>query len=138
MIIPKFIPIFRYNQVDMSQKVALKRELGLLEVTLSGVGIILGAGIYALIGKAAGLAGNSIWISFALSALIAVFTGLSYAELSSMFPKASAEYEYVTNAFSKKLAFIIGWLIIWSGVIGVLHSCTGFCRVLQCPFQCAC
>lgn len=61
MIIPKFIPILRHNQVDMSQKVALKRELGLLEVTLSGVGIILGAGIYALIGKAAGLAGNSLW-----------------------------------------------------------------------------
>lgn len=44
------------------KKVALKRELGLLEVTLSGVGIILGAGIYALIGKAAGLAGNSVWL----------------------------------------------------------------------------
>ena len=65
----------------MSEKVKLKRELGLLEVTLSGVGIILGAGIYAFIGKASGLAGNSIWISFAISAFIAVFTGLSYAEL---------------------------------------------------------
>lgn len=110
----------------MNQKVALKRELGLLEVTLSGVGIILGAGIYALIGKAAGLAGNSIWLSFALSALIAVFTGLSYAELSSMFPKASAEYEYIVNAFGKKLAFIIGWLIIWSGVIGASTVALGF------------
>ncbi len=108
------------------KKVALKRELGLLEVTLSGVGIILGAGIYALIGKAAGLAGNSVWLSFALSALVAVFTGLSYAELSSMFPKAGAEYEYVTNAFGKRLAFIIGWLIIWSGVIGASTVALGF------------
>ena len=58
----------------------LKRDLGPWEVTLSGVGIILGAGIYALIGEAAGLAGNAVWISFALSALVAVFTGLSYAE----------------------------------------------------------
>jgi len=135
MIIPKFIPIFRHNQVDMSQKVALKRELGLLEVTLSGVGIILGAGIYALIGKAAGLAGNSIWISFALSALIAVFTGLSYAELSSMFPKASAEYEYVTNAFSKKLAFIVGWLIIWSGVFGASTVALGFAGYFNAIFD---
>ncbi len=119
----------------MSQKVALKRELGLLEVTLSGVGIILGAGIYALIGKAAGLAGNSIWISFALSALIAVFTGLSYAELSSMFPKASAEYEYVTNAFSKKLAFIIGWLIIWSGVFGASTVALGFAGYFNAIFD---
>jgi len=110
----------------MSKKVALKRELGLLEVTLSGVGIILGAGIYALIGRAAGLAGNSVWISFAISAFIAIFTGLSYAELSSMFPKASAEYEYTLNAFGKKLAFIIGWLIILSGIIGASTVALGF------------
>ncbi len=135
MIIPKFIPIFRHNQVDMSQKVALKRELGLLEVTLSGVGIILGAGIYALIGKAAGLAGNSIWVSFALSAIIAVFTGLSYAELSSMFPKASAEYQYIMSAFSKKLAFIIGWLIIWSGVFGASTVALGFAGYFNAIFD---
>lgn len=110
----------------MTQKVELKRELGLLEVTLSGVGIILGAGIYALIGKATGIAGNSVWLSFAISALVAVFTGLSYAELSSMFPKASAEYEYTMNAFGKKLAFIIGWLIILSGVIGAATVALGF------------
>ena len=110
----------------MTRKVELKRELGLLEVTLSGVGIILGAGIYALIGKAAGLGGNSIWFSFALSALVAVFTGLSYAELASMFPKASAEYEYTRNAFGRRLAFIIGWLIILSAVIGAATVALGF------------
>ncbi len=108
------------------KKVALKRELGLLEITLSGVGIILGAGIYALIGKAAGLAGNSVWLSFVLSAIVAVFTGLSYAELSSMFPKAGAEYEYVMNAFGRRFAFIIGWLIIWSGVTGASTVALGF------------
>jgi nucleotide-binding universal stress UspA family protein len=70
--------------------VRLKRTLGLFEVTLSGIGIILGAGIYALIGEAAGLAGNAVWISFAISSLVALFTGLSYAELAPMFPKASA------------------------------------------------
>ncbi|HPY73526.1 MAG TPA: amino acid permease, partial [Methanothrix sp.] len=101
-------------------------DLGLFEVTLSGVGIILGAGIYALIGKAAELAGNSVWIAFALAALIAVFTGLSYAELSSIFPRASAEYEYTNRAFGKRLAFVIGWLIIFSGVIGASTVALGF------------
>ncbi|NJD53332.1 MAG: amino acid permease [Candidatus Methanoperedens sp.] len=110
----------------MSEKAALKRELGLFEVTLSGIGIILGAGIYALIGEASGLAGNSLWLSFAVSALIAIFTGLSYAELSSMFPKASAEYEYTAHAFGKRLAFIIGWLIILSGAIGASTVALGF------------
>jgi len=74
----------------MHPPIPLKRELGLLEVTLSGTGIILGAGIYVLIGDAASLAGNAIWLSFAFAALIAVFTGLSYAELTSMFPTAGA------------------------------------------------
>jgi len=110
----------------MSDNAGLKRELGLFEVTLSGVGIILGAGIYALLGKASGLAGNSVWLSFAIASLIAVFTGLSYAELSSMFPKASAEHEYVRNAFGRRLAFIIGWLIILSGVIGAATVALGF------------
>ena len=110
----------------MKEKVALKRELGLTEVTLSGVGIILGAGIYALIGKATALSGNSVWLSFALASLIAVFTGLSYAELSSMFPRASAEYEYTSNAFGRRLAFIIGWLIILSAVIGASTVALGF------------
>ena len=110
----------------MEKKIGLKRTLGLFEVTISGVGIILGAGIYALIGEAAGLAGNAVWISFALSALIALLTGLSYAELSSMFPKAAAEYEYTSQAFGRFLAFLVGWMIIFSGVVGAATVSLGF------------
>ena len=69
------------------RKPKLKKELGLLEATFAGVGIILGAGIYALIGQAAGIAGNSVWLSFLIASLVAAFTGISYAELSSMFAK---------------------------------------------------
>jgi APA family basic amino acid/polyamine antiporter len=112
-------------------KVQLRRTLGLFEVTLSGIGIILGAGIYALIGEAAGLAGNAVWISFALSAIVAVFTGLSYAELVSMFPKASAEYEYTSQAFGPFPAFIVGWLIIFSSVIGAATVSLGFAGYFQ-------
>jgi basic amino acid/polyamine antiporter, APA family len=68
-------------------------------------------------------------MSFAISALIAIFTGLSYAELSSMFTKASAEYEYTAHAFGKRLAFIIGWLIILSGAIGA-STCSSWIRGL--------
>lgn len=105
---------------------ALKRELGLLAVTLSGVGIILGAGIYALLGQGAGLAGNAVWLSFVISAVIALLTGLSYAELSSMLPKAAAEYEYTARAFGRRAGFVIGWLVIASGVIGAATVATGF------------
>ncbi len=104
----------------------LKRSLGLLEATVCGVGIILGAGIYALIGKAAGMAGNATWISFVIAAIVAGLSGLSYAELSSTFPKAGAEYEYTKNAFGKKLAFIVGWMIALSGIIGATTVALGF------------
>jgi basic amino acid/polyamine antiporter, APA family len=104
----------------------LSRSLGLAEVTLSGIGIILGAGIYALIGTAAAGAGNAVWLSFAISAIVALFTALSYAELSSLFPKAGAEYEYSTAAVGEYVAFIIGWLIIFSGIIGAATVALGF------------
>jgi len=110
----------------VERKAELKRVLGLFEITLSGIGIILGAGIYSLLGEAAGLAGNAVWISFAISSLVALLTGMSYAELSSMFPRASAEYEYTSQAFSWRPAFVVGWLIIFSGVIGAATVALGF------------
>ena len=97
----------------------LKRELGLWSTTLIGVGIILGAGIYALIGEGVGIAGVNIWISFLIGAVVAAITGLSYAELSSMFPKAGAEFDYVKAGFSERLGFLAGWMVIAAGVISV-------------------
>jgi len=104
----------------------LKKELSLIEVTLCGVGLILGAGIYALIGAGAGYAGNAVWLSFALGAMIAGLSGLSYAELVSMYPNASAEYEYSRNAFGRKTAFIVGWLVIFASIVGATVVSIGF------------
>ena len=106
---------------------ALKRELGLLSTTLYGIGIILGAGIYALIGVGAGLAGNMLWLSFLISAVVAIFTGLSYAELSSMFPKAAAEYYYTKKAFNFELfSFVIGWILVIGTAIAASTVALGF------------
>ena len=63
-------------------KPELKRTLGLMQVVLYGAGLILGAGIYVIIGDVSAISGNAIWISFILAAIIASFTGLSYAELA--------------------------------------------------------
>ena len=104
----------------------LRREISMWQATLTGIGLILGAGIYALIGKATAIAGNGVWLSFALSALVAIFTGLSYAELSSVFPKAGAEYVYTKHAFGRKLAFVIGWLIIIAGFVFSATVAFGF------------
>lgn len=101
--------------------------MGLFHTTMYGVGLILGAGIYALIGGAAGEAGNSVWMSFVLAAIAAVFTGLSYAELSSMYPKAAAEYSYIKNAFANNfVAFLVGWLTLFVAVISAAAIALGF------------
>jgi APA family basic amino acid/polyamine antiporter len=105
----------------------LKRGMGLFHLTMYGVGLILGAGIYVLIGEAAGLAGDSVWIAFVLGSIVALFAGLSYAELSSIFPKAAAEYTFIKNAFKNNFfAFIIGWLTAITSMITAATVALGF------------
>lgn len=79
----------------------LAKVLGLPSLTFYGTGLILGAGIYSIIGAAAGEAGRGLWLAFALAAGVAALSALSYAELVSMFPKAGAEYNFVREAFPR-------------------------------------
>lgn len=105
----------------------LKKSITLTQSVIYGVGIILGAGIYALIGEASGLAGNAVWLSFVVAAIIASFTALSYAELSRIFPKSAAEFIYVQESTkSKFLAFFIGYLTILTGIISAAAVALGF------------
>lgn len=67
-----------------------------------GTGVILGAGIYSIIRKAAGPAGNALWMSFLIAAIAVVLTALSYAELSTMYPAAGEKFVYLTRAFHKR------------------------------------
>jgi len=108
------------------QKITLRRDLGLFEATVAGVGIIVGAGIYVLIGTAAGLAGNAVWMSFCLAAFVAFLTGLSYAELSSIYDQSSGEYSYIEHTFGKRAAFIIGFLVMVAGITGAAAVSLGF------------
>jgi len=117
--------------MDEQPQPALRRTLTLPAVVISGIGVILGAGVYALIGEAAALSGNALWLSFLLSATIAAFTGLSYMELSSMFPEASAEYEYTTRSFGPTLAFMVGVMVILSGILGAATVGLGFAGYLS-------
>src|SRR5574342_3402 len=105
----------------------LKRHMGLFGTTMYGIGLILGAGIYVLIGQATGIAGNMVWVSFVFGAVAAVFSGLSYAELSPMFPKSAAEFLFVKNAFKNNfLAFIIGWMTLFTSIISASTVALGF------------
>ncbi|MFH0973865.1 MAG: amino acid permease [Candidatus Micrarchaeota archaeon] len=105
----------------------LKRSLGLFETTMLGVGIIVGAGIYALVGLAGVQAGNALWLSFAIAGAIACLTALSYAELSSMYPRSGSSYYYSKHAFgSHSASFLLGWFVAITEVASASAVALGF------------
>jgi APA family basic amino acid/polyamine antiporter len=100
-----------------------------------GIGSVIGAGIYSVIGPAAGVAGHGLWLSFLLAAFAAGLTGLSYAELASAIPRAGAEYRYTLRAFPKArlLAASVGLLVAITGAATaatVALAFGGYLRVL--------
>ncbi len=115
---------------DRQSPTALHRVLGLTEVTAGGVGIIIGAGIYVLLGAATAHAGPVVWLAFLLAAVLSVLTGLSYAELTSMFPSAAGEYEYTRHALPEWVAFVVGWTMIMGLVVAAATVSIGFARYL--------
>lgn len=96
---------------------ALARRLGVGALALYGIGDILGAGIYALVGKVVDLAGQGAWISFLVSAFLAAITGLTYAELSSRIPRSGGAAAYTGSAFrSPWVPFLVGFFVLASGL----------------------
>lgn len=116
----------------MPEEPILKRHLNTVTLTFYGVGVIIGAGIYVLVGKLAGMAGNVIWLAFIVSAIAALPTGLSYAELASRYPKSAGEAVYADRAFNHgTLSFIVGFLILASGVASTAAVSHGFAHYLR-------
>ena len=109
----------------------LRRELGLVQVTASGVGIIIGAGIYALLGAATAEAGAAVWASFAVAGVLSALTALSYCELASMYPAAGAEFDYARRVAPPWVAFLVGWVMIAGLVVGAGAVSLGFARYLR-------
>ena len=91
----------------------LKRSLGALNLTLLGIGAIIGAGIFVLTGTAAAnFAGPGVAISFMLAGLGCLFAGLCYAEFASMIPIAGSAYTYGYATMGEFVAWFIGWNLV--------------------------
>jgi APA family basic amino acid/polyamine antiporter len=106
--------------MERSANGKLRRTLGLTALISYGVGDILGAGIYALVGKIAGIAGPASWLAFCVALAVAALTALSYAELGSRFPRSGGESFFCQQAFrSSGLALLVGWLVLSSGVVSL-------------------
>lgn len=105
----------------------LQRHIGFMALVIYGVGDILGAGIYGLIGKAAGEMGNAVWVAFVASMVAAGLTGLSYASLGSRYSKAGGAAYLAHRAFgSPFLAYLVGLAALCSGITSMATASRAF------------
>lgn len=104
----------------------LKPTLGLFDATAISVGAIIGAGIFVVTGIVAGLAGSALIISMLIAAIIALFTALSFAELSAWKPKEGSVYEYTYMLISPFAGFLVGWMWMLSNTFAGAAVSLGF------------
>ncbi len=105
----------------------LKRVLGPMHLTLLGVGVIVGAGIFVLTGPvAANYSGPAIVISLVICAIACAFAGLCYAEFASMIPVSGSAYTYAYATLGKVFAWIIGWDLILEYLFGASSVAVGW------------
>jgi APA family basic amino acid/polyamine antiporter len=99
--------LFRKKSVDqlVSESTPLKRTLKTFDLTMLGIGAIIGTGIFVLTGKGALTAGPALCISFLLAAVCCGFAGLCYAEFAAMAPVSGSAYSYAYLAFGELIAF---------------------------------
>lgn len=89
-------------------------------MALYGLGSMLGAGIYGLIGKAAGEVGNAVWLAFLVALIAALLTALSYASLGSRYPRAAGAVYVAQRAYGfPLLSFMVGLALVCSGLTSV-------------------
>jgi amino acid transporter len=114
------------SKTGTQQPPGLKRALGLTLVVLYGLGVTIGAGIYVLIGAAAGQAGMYAPVSFCIAALVMTPTAASFAELSSRMPVSAGEAAYARAGFnSRGLALSVGLLVVTAGSVSAAAVAIG-------------
>lgn len=102
------------NPAGHAVTVTLRRDLGLFDVTMIGVGAMIGTSIFVLIGVATREVGSAVMLVFVLNALATLFTAGTYAELGSTFPEAGGGYLWAKKGLRHPAAFLSGWMS-WFG-----------------------
>ena len=118
------------------EKVELRRSLSLPLITFYGLGTILGAGIYVLVGKVAGAAGIYAPVSFALAAVTAGLSAFTYMELCSRYPLSGGAAVYTQKGFGLRwLSILVGFLIVLSGLVSAATISRGFVGYFRVFFE---
>jgi APA family basic amino acid/polyamine antiporter len=113
-----------------AEQAKLKPSLGLFDATAISVGAIVGAGIFVVIGIAAGQAGSALVVSMLIAAFIALFSALSIAELSARFPEEGSVYEFGRELISPFAGFLSGWMWMFSNIFAGAAVSLGFAYYL--------
>ena len=123
----------RLSSTRSAGPASLKPILGPVQLIFYSVGVIVGAGVYSVIGSAAGLAHQSLWLSFVVGAGVAMLTALSYAEMATSFPVAGAEYVYLRRAWpgADWLAFSVGSILLLGGAATAATVAMAFAGYLR-------
>lgn len=112
----------------------LNRALGFPLLVLYGLGTVVGAGIYAVIGEVAAGAGVYTPLTFLVAAAMALFSAMSLAELSARYPKAAGEAVFVREGFGlKPLSTFVGLLVVLSGIVSaatIINGAVGYVQAL--------
>lgn len=132
------IPMLDPNPSNPMAEPALRRRLGLVQVVLYGLGVTIGAGIYALVGSTITLAGVHAPMAFVVAALIMVFPAACFAELTGRFPFAAAEARFVREGFGSRALFVaVGLGVALVGVVSaaaIAHGAVSYLsRVVDLP-----
>ena len=123
------LPIFRTKSVtdDTSEESGLKKCLTAFDLTLLGVGAIIGTGIFVLTGiAAANQAGPAVVLSFVVSGLACAFAALAYAELAAAVGGCGSAYGYSYVAFGEIVAWLIGWILLLEYSVSVAAVANGW------------
>jgi amino acid transporter/nucleotide-binding universal stress UspA family protein len=109
-----------------SSEVRLSREMRLVDITMIGVGAMIGAGIFVLTGIAAGVAGPALILVFFLNGLVTMFAAAAYAELGSSFHSAGGGYLYVKTGLKDPHGFMSGWMSWFAYIVACALYALGF------------
>jgi len=108
----------------------LRRELGIPGAVITGLGSILGTGVFVGIGIAAGVAGDSVVLAIMAAAIVAICNGLSSAQLAANHPVSGGTYEYGYRWLNSTLGFTAGWMFLWAKSASAATAALGFAGYL--------
>jgi APA family basic amino acid/polyamine antiporter len=109
-----------------AEKKGLKRSLGAFQLTLLGIGAVIGTGIFVLTAEAAQKAGPAMMISFVIAGFVCAVAALCYSELASMVPVSGSAYTYTYAVMGELLAWMVGWALILEYAVGASAVAVGW------------